>query len=137
MDELRIMHVRSLPNLVSIDLPVFFRDIRNGYELLGGEQSLKHSIINNEPVVHLNLHPNSPTRQCLEGHRQACSELLIRVRRRKGTVEPCSAEVMGKITAKYAFTGHADFQVLILGFMYLTAKCTFKMLITDDVLNVS
>ena len=111
MDELTIQSFKSLPSLVSVDLPVFVKEPSKGYELLGGEASLKHSILHNEPVIHLNLHPNSPTRQCLEGHRQSCTDLLVRVRRKKGSKEPGTAEIIGKITEKYAFSERADFQV--------------------------
>lgn len=130
--------IKALPEFVSVDVPVIVKDKDVAYSLLGGVETLTHSIKHLEASVTLFLHkPQIPVdaRARLEddalsicdavsaggvvGTREPCFSLLLKVRRKKVRAptdnnekkRTCEASVVGKISHRYVFNDPADYQV--------------------------
>jgi len=95
--------------LMAVEHPCHVVDARRAVETLGGGTEIARAFFG-RTILQCSLRSADPLSHQLYGERVATPALLLRVRRRRGSSGPATAEVVGKLTHSVRFAGLADFQ---------------------------
>ena len=113
----------SKRQLVAVEHPCHVQDAERAIDMLGGVRAIATASRDGTAFLECHLRPNDPLSHPLFGELVRTPALLLKVRRRKRTVNAgggrgeegptssaLSAEVIGTVRHSYRFAGLADFQ---------------------------
>ena len=101
--------VGDLQEVVRLELPCYVSSVESSFEMIGGFNSLKSSLLNDSTVL-FRFPGTDPLKGCLHSSIKFKNGLLIKLRRKKISGD-CKATVIGFCRKTIEFDHLADFQV--------------------------